>query len=208
MAHASVINRYPDEQTYGRWGMAGSFSLHIFFVLIVLGIAWLTGIKSIEQLMKESGALAIQPPPPQDQLVEVELKDVLPPPPLVENPEFIRQIEKPKPPPPVIKKLVPKPKPKAAVPAPSTPAVVSKLVVGSGSFPRPGYPYEALLRHETGTVMVSIEFDSGGSVDEVNVVASSGHSDLDSSTRSFIREHWRDPNFAGQSATVPIQYTQ
>jgi len=209
MAHTSVINRYPDEETYGRWGMAGSFSLHVLFIAIVLGIAWLTGVKSIEQLMKESGALAIAPPPPQDQPVEVELKDMLPPPPPVDNPEFIRQIEKPIPipPPPVIKKPVVQPR-KAAPPAPSAPAVVSKLVVGSGNFPRPGYPYEALVRRETGTVIVSIEFDSGGGVSEVNVVTSSGHSDLDSSARSFIREHWRDSSFANQSATVPIQYLQ
>lgn len=207
MAHVSTITRYPEEQTYVRWGTTGSFGFHLLVILIVVGIAWLTGVKSLEQLMKESGALAINIPPPADQQIEVELKDLLPPPPPVENPDFVRQIEKPKPPPPVIKKPVVQPKPKASVQS-TAPAMVSKLILGTGNFPRPAYPYQALLRHETGTVIISINFDGSGGVSDVNVVTSSGFSDLDSSTRSFVREHWHDPSFAGRSATVPIQYTQ
>jgi len=206
MATISSISHYQEEQTYVRWGTVGSFGLHFLLAAVIVAFAWFTGVKSIEQLMKESGSLAINPPPP-DQQMEVELKEELPPPPPTLNPEFVRQIEKPIPPPPVppvIKKpIVPQPRPRPVV---SVPAMVSRLVVGSGGFPKPGYPYEALLRRETGTVTLSIQFDSEGGVSDVDVVDSSGHADLDSGARSFIRAHWRDSSFAGRSATVPIDF--
>jgi TonB family protein len=204
MANISHMSRYHGSETYLRWGAVGSFGLHFLLAVLVLTVAWLTGVKSIEQLMKESGSLEMNPPPP-DQQLEVELKDDLPPPPPTPNPEFIRQIEKPIPPPPklVLKKPVEQPKPR---PIAQVPAMVSRLVVGSGNFPKPGYPYEAELRRETGTVTLSIQFDSEGGVSDVAVSDSSGHPDLDSGARSFIRAHWRDPDFAGRAVTVPIAF--
>ena len=204
MADVSTLNRYPVEETYFRWGAAGALGIHIFLAAVVLVIAWLTGIKSIEQLMKESGSPAINAPPP-DQQIEVELKDDLPPPPPVVNPEFIRQIEKPVPPPPkpVIKKPEVQPKLRPAAPAP---AMVSRLVIGSGNFPKPLYPIYAMLHHETGTVVFSIQFDGDGKASDVDVVSSSGYSDLDSSARYWIRSRWHDSNYANSSATVPIAF--
>ncbi len=205
MVNSSTL-RYPAEHTYVRWGTVGAFGLHVLFAVIILTIAWFTGVKSIEQLMKESGALALAPPPPQDQ-IEIELKDVLPPPPPVENPDFVRQIEKPVPPPPlpvpVIKPPVVHNEPR---PVAHPHAAVSRLVVGSGGFPRPGYPYDALVNHETGTVTLSIRFDENGRASSVEIVNSSGHTDLDAGAREFVLEHWHDAGFANSSATVPISF--
>jgi len=204
MSTASTFSQYPQEETYVRWGTFGALSIHIVLAGTILTIAWLTGIKSIEQLMKESGSPAITPPPPEEQ-IEVELKDLLPPPPPVVNPDFVRQVVKPVPPPPkpVIKKIVPKPKPRPVVTAP---AVVSRLVIGSGAFPRPAYPYQAMLRHETGTVTLSIRFDGEGTPSDVDVLTSSGYSELDASARSWIRTRWHDPSYSNASATVPISF--
>jgi protein TonB len=205
MANLSTLH-YPAEETYVRWGTAGGFALHLLVAAIILIAAWLTGIKSIEQLMKESGALEIAPPPP-DQPIEVELKDLLPPPPPVENPDFIRQVVKPIPSPPipvpVIKKPIVHNEPR---PVTHAHAVVSRLIVGSGSFPQPGYPYDALVNHETGTVTLTIRFDGNGKASSVEIVNSSGHTDLDAGAREFILEHWHDSGFANRSATVPIQF--
>jgi len=117
------------------------------------------------------------------------------------------------PPPPVPAPPVPKPvvikKPKFTAPKATgtgESASVSRLVVGSSGFPSPGYPYEAQVRRQTGTVLVSIQFDSSGSVSDVEVVRSSGSSTLDLNSRSFIRAHWRNESFAGRRATVPIVY--
>jgi TonB family protein len=205
MAQVSTISQYPREQTYVRWGTAGAFGLHFLLVAIVLTVAWLTGIKSIEQLMKESGSPLINQPPPNQQ-IEVELKDLLPPPPPEPNPDFIKQVVKPppEPPKPVVKKVeVPKLRPR---PVQAPPAVVSRLVVGSGNFPRPGYPYQALIHRESGTVVFSILFNGDGTPSDVDVVSSSGCSDLDASARNWIRTRWHDPNFANSSATVPIAF--
>jgi TonB family protein len=78
--------------------------------------------------------------------------------------------------------------------------------VGSGGFPAPGYPLEAELRHQTGTVVVTIQFNSDGGVSEVDVIQSSGVSSLDSNTERWIRGHWQNPNFAGRTVSVPINY--
>jgi len=204
MPHISTLNHYPPEQTYVRWGTAGALGIHILLAAIILIVAWLTGIKSIEQLMKESGSPAIAAPPPDEQ-IEVELKNILPPPPPVANPDFIKQIVKPPPPPPklIIKKPEVQPKPR---PVATAPAIVSRLVIGSGSFPRPGYPYESLIHHESGTVVLSIQFDADGSAADVDVISSSGYPDLDASARSWILSRWHDSSYANTSATVPIAY--
>lgn len=205
MANLSTL-RYPGDETYFRWGAAGAFGFHVLVAAVILTAAYLTGVKSIEQLMKESGALELAPPPP-DQPIEIDIKDVLPPPPPVENPEFVRQIVKPVPPPipvPVIPKPVVKNEPR---PVSHAHAAVSRLIVGSGSFPQPGYPYDALVNRETGTVTLAIRFDGSGKPSNVEIVNSSGHTDLDSGAREFVLEHWHDSGFANRSATVPIQFT-
>jgi protein TonB len=205
MANLSTL-RYPGEYTYFRWGACGAFGLHVLVAAVILIVAYETGVKSIEQLMKESGALELAPPPP-DQPIEIDLKDVLPPPPPVENPEFVRQVVKLVPPPPLPVPVIPKPVVKnESRPVSHAHATVSKLIVGSGSFPQPGYPYEALINQETGTVTLAIRFDGNGKPSNVEIVKSSGHTDLDSGAREFVLEHWHDGEFANRSATVPIQF--
>ena len=152
--------------------------------------------------------------------MEVELRPPdLPPPPPTVNPEFIKQIVLPKPvvvPPQPVPVAPPPPRPVPVVHKPhftaphatgtGETASVSQLVLGSSGFPRPGYPYEARLRHQSGTVVVGIQFDSEGRPADVEIDTSSGVSVLDSSTRSFIQANWRNESFAGRRVTVPVEY--
>ena len=217
MPHPASLTRYPAEEIYIRHGATASFGLHLFVAGLVALIAFLTHIKSIEQLMAEGGSIAQNGPAPQEN-IEVELRpEDLPPPPPTINPEFIRQVELPKPvivPPPAIL-LPPRPKPvvvsKPRFTAPKATgtgesANVSRLVVGSSGFPQPSYPYQAMLRHQTGTVSVNVLFDASGSVSDVEVTESSGVPILDSSTQSFIQANWHNESFAGRHVTVPVEY--
>jgi len=217
MAQTVSLRFYPAERHFAREGVTAAFGLHVLVASIVILLALLTHVKTIEQLMAEGGSIAQSGPAPEQE-IEVELRpEDLPPPPPTINPEFIRQVELPKPqivpPPPV--PVPPRPKPvlvsKPAYTAPQATglgesASVSRLVIGSSGFPQPGYPYEARVRHKTGTVSISIQFDAAGSAADVEVLQSSGVPILDSSTRSFIRSHWHNESYAGQRATVPVEY--
>jgi protein TonB len=75
-----------------------------------------------------------------------------------------------------------------------------------GVMTHPGYPTEAISRGETGTVMMLVEFNASGNVARAEVVESSGIPLLDSSTRSYIRQNWHSPEYAGQKITVPVEY--
>jgi TonB family protein len=217
MSQTASITRYPDDQFYLRHGATASFGLHLFVAGLVALIAFLTHIKSIEQLMAEGGSIAQNGPAPEENIEVLLRPDDLPPPPPTVNPEFIRQVELPKPvvipPPPVA--VTPRPKPvmvaKPRFTAPKATgtgesASVSRLVVGSSGFPQPGYPYEAQARHQMGTVTISIQFDGTGSVADVDVITSSNVAALDSNTITFVRAHWHDERFAGRQATVPVEY--
>ena len=214
MAQSSTLTQYPPEQYYVRWGAAGSFGIHLFVASTILLIAFLTHVKTLEQLMKESGSIATTGPAPEEPMEVVLQPDDTPPPPPIVNPDFVREIEKPKPvvvpPPPVpVKKVVAQVKPRYTAPRATGTGetnTVSRLVVGSNQFPQPPYPVEAEMKHQTGTVNVNIQFDGGGRVAEVEVSSSSGVSILDSNTRSWIRSRWHDTSFAGQTVSVPITY--
>ena len=213
MAQVSTINQYPPEQLYVRWGAFGSFGIHIFVAGVIVLIAFLTHVKSLEQLMKESGSIATNGPAPEQPMEVILQPDDLPPPPPTDNPEFIREIEKPKsvvtPPQAVIPKPVVQVQPKYTAPKATGSGesnTVSKLIVGSGGFPAPGYPLEAEVRHQAGTVVVNIQFNSEGSVSEAEVIESSGVSILDANARSWIRSHWHNASFASRSVSVPITY--
>jgi TonB family protein len=213
---AADVTYTPEERASLRFGATAAVGLHVFVAGLVALVAFLTHIKTIQQLMAEGGAIAQNGPAPEEQMEVILVPDELPPPP-TPNPEFIRQIVQPKPvviPPP--RPVVPKPQPKPVVHpryvAPKATgsgdsATVSRLVVGSSGFPHPGYPYEALQRHQTGTVNVSIQFDSAGYAEDVEIVGSSGVAILDSSAQSFIRANWHNESFAGRHATVPIEFT-
>jgi TonB family protein len=217
MRQPPSITRYPDEQHYLRWGASGSFGIHVLFAAVIVLLAFFAHIKTIQELMAEGGSIAQSGPAPKQQMEVVLRLDDLPPPPPTANPEFIKQVELPKPvvvPPPV---AVPVPKVKPVViakPRFTAPqatgtgesAGVSHLVIGSSGFPQPGYPYEAQVRRQTGTVNVSIRFDASGNAEDVEVIQSSGVSILDTSTQNFIRSHWHNASFAGRTATVPVRY--
>lgn len=146
-------------------------------------------------------------PPPEDH-IDVTLKDILPPPPPLPNPEFIRKLAPPPPKPVVIVKPKPQPKPQPApAPVSRAPAMESRLVVGTSGLPHPGYPTRARLMHMEGTVVISVSFDSSGKAVGAEIASTSGSGILDSSARSFILENWKNASFAGRTETVPIQFT-
>jgi TonB family protein len=91
--------------------------------------------------------------------------------------------------------------------AKSVTSAAASYAPGSSVLPHPPYPPEARDLRQTGTVMVSVEFDEQGSVIQARVLQSSGVPVLDSSTRLFIRDHWHSLAYAGQTVNVPIRYT-
>jgi len=95
--------------------------------------------------------------------------------------------------------------PTHAKPVTSTPP--SSYNPGTSLLPHPPYPPEARDRRQTGTVTMSVQFDAEGSVAQARVVESSGVPILDSCTRTFIRDHWHSLAYAGQTVSVPVQYT-
>jgi TonB family protein len=219
MASAASTIHYPEEQVFLRFGATTSLGLHLFVAGLVALVAFLTHIKTIQQLMAEGGSIAQSGPAPEEQMEVLLRPEDLPPPPPTPNPEFIRQVEKPKPvvvpPPPA--PVTPRPRPvlvaKPRFTAPKATGTgesssVSRLVIGSSGFPKPSYPYDALVRHQSGTVEVAIQFDGTGRVEDVDVVQSSGVTSLDNGARKDIRAYWHDERFAGQRVTVPIEYDQ
>jgi TonB family protein len=217
MSQSAGFTHYPEDQAYLRQGTTASFGLHLLVAGVILLIAFLTHIKTIEQLMAEGGSIAQNGPAPQEN-IEVELRPQdLPPPPPTVNPEFVRQVELPKPvvipPPPIPVTPPPKPvvvaKPRFTAPKATgsgESASVSHLVVGSSGFPQPAYPYQAMVRHQMGTVSVSIQFDGNGSVSDAEVTQSSGVAILDSAAVSAIQSTWHNASFAGRHATIPIEF--
>ena len=95
--------------------------------------------------------------------------------------------------------------PPHAKPIASAPA--SSYAPGASVLPHPPYPPEVRDRGQVGTVTVSVQFDTQGSVTQTRVLQSSGVPLLDSETRTFIRDHWHSLAYAGQTVNVPIQYT-
>ncbi len=99
------------------------------------------------------------------------------------------------------------PTPKAEGHAAQPPsAVTSSYAPGANIFPHPPYPDEARYLRETGTVTVKVRFDAQGNVAQVDVIQSSGVSDLDRQTRSYIRQEWHSTPYAGQTLSVPVEY--
>jgi TonB family protein len=196
---------YPPERHYAREAVGVSVGAHIFVVILIGIIALIFHVKSLRDLMLQGGSIEQHAPPPEEK-IEVYLKDETPPPPPVLTPEFIRQIVKPPPKPVIVVK--PKPKPQPAAPAMVAPKVQmeSRLVVGTSGLPHPGYPTRARMMHISGTVMISVSFDSGGKAVNAEIVSSSGSGMLDEPTRSFILENWRNEAFAGKTETVPVEY--
>ena len=187
---------YPPEHLYFRYAAPAAVGLHVLVALTVILLAYLHHVRTLAEMMTAS---VVQPPPQQ---IEILLIDENKPPPPTDNPVWIKQhiIPKNQPPPP------PPPKPKPKPPKPVPARIVPRLIVGSNNLPVPSYPYEAYQAHIEGTVMVQVTFDGNGSVENADVVESSGSALLDSGARHFILENWRSKAFAGQTQTVPIRY--
>jgi TonB family protein len=208
---------YPKEPFRMGWAGFGSVMFHVFLALMIGTVAYLQHDKTLKELMLEGGAIAESGPAAEQEMsvvLQTDEPDEVPP---VENPEFAREIEKPKP----VEKVVEEPKPVAETPAPPAPRPkytaqgatgsgesmsASKLVVGSSGFPRPGYPFAARKARQSGTVLLSVQFDGSGRAAAVSVIQSSGVSVLDSNSRTFVRANWQNPSFAGKVVTVPIEY--
>ncbi len=92
-------------------------------------------------------------------------------------------------------------------PKPAAAAAVSSYAPGASDLPHPPYPMEARDRHETGVVVMNVQFDGNGDVARAVVAQSSGVPILDSETRSFIRAHWHSAVFAGQTISQPVEYS-
>jgi TonB family protein len=194
---ADALLNYPPERLYVRWAAPASLAFHVLLASIVLILAYLHHITSLRDLMTASITQL-----PVDQ-IQILLIDENKPPPPTDHPLWIKQliIPKVKPPPPPPPPPKPKPKPK-----PQMVRIVPKLIVGGRSLPAPSYPMEAYEAHIQGTVMIQVVFDGSGGVERAEVVESSGSPVLDSSARHDILSNWHDPDFAGQTQTVPIQF--
>jgi TonB family protein len=73
--------------------------------------------------------------------------------------------------------------------------------------PFPYYPMDARRLRHTGMVVVSAKIGSDGRVVGVQIVKSSGYSDLDEMAIKAVR-HWRaHGQFAGQNLEVPVNFT-
>jgi TonB family protein len=194
--NADALLDYPPERLYVRWAAPASIGFHVLLAVIVLVLAYLHHITSLRDLMTASISQL-----PTDQ-IQILLIDENKPPPPTADPVWIKQLiipkVKPPPPPPP-----PKPKPK---PKPQPVHIVPKLMVGGRTLPSPSYPMDAYQAHIQGTVMIQVTFDGSGSVSNAEVVESSGSALLDSSARHDILSNWHDPDFAGQTQTVPIQF--
>ncbi len=85
-------------------------------------------------------------------------------------------------------------------------ATPSSYTPGASSLPHPPYPAAARDLRESGTVVMNVRFDPSGNVAGAEVEKSSGVEILDSTTRAFIRTHWHDPAYAGQTVSAPVEY--
>lgn len=77
---------------------------------------------------------------------------------------------------------------------------------GKGSFPQPSYPSYARSRGMQGTVTVTIQVSSSGSVISASVSGSSGHSTLDQHATSWVRRYWKFPAGTAKTYRVPIVF--
>jgi TonB family protein len=214
-APARLMEYPPDDLRVGR-GFLISVSLHFGTAALICLILYIMGIVSLKQLLEKGGAIASSGPAPQQMIIELKLDDIKPPP--TDHIEFIKQILKPKPvvvikPPPPPPKPVPKPvvrqQPRYTAPnatGQGVSKIVSSFVLGSSGLPAPGYPYEARVAHESGEVLMHVVFDAGGGIASAEVTKSCGYSNLDTSTRDFINENWKNSSMANKTVDVPIVY--
>ncbi|SDT85806.1 TonB family C-terminal domain-containing protein [Verrucomicrobium sp. GAS474] len=171
-------------------------SLHV----VLIGLGFLSRHDTLLDLINKGEVESVAASDPVSQ-PPIEIVDLVPPPPSVDNPEFVVpkevRIELPKP----EEKPQPKPTPVAAAPA----YAFQKPVVGDPNFPKPPYPYAAKAKHQQGTVTLALSVAEGQVVD-VQVSESSGYVVLDSSAVAWIRQKWRFPATMTRNFTQPISF--
>jgi TonB family protein len=209
---AAIISQYPAEHRHIRQSLALSVFLHLFVAALICLVMYWLGLSSLKDILLRGSIAETGPAAETPMTVELVEEDLTPPP--TPNPEFIKQIVKPKVIPPPPKKLTPKPQPPKPRPHYTAPNAhgqgitqnVAQARVGSAGFPAPSYPYAALNARQEGTVHMQVTFGSDGSVASATIIQSSGVTLLDVSTRNFIYGHWSNAQFANQTITIPIVY--
>jgi protein TonB len=205
VTHPSIFAYSTEKEPKANKFVAISIAFHILFAC---GFYLVHTDKTLMDLLMSGETLAVAA---DDTPVvqEIDLEEI-PPPPVVETPEFEKPedvVEK-KPEPPKPKPIpVVSPKPTSVVQAPVYAA--SKPIPGNSDFPKPAYPYEARKRRQQGTVTLMISYDSSGSVTDAVVTSSSGVGILDSGARDWVRKHWNFAHAApgrSGSAEVPLRF--
>ena len=73
--------------------------------------------------------------------------------------------------------------------------------------PHPPYPLVSRARQEQGDLTIKVTFARTGRVSAVELIKSSGYSNLDLSTVYYIKAHWRSKFGKVGTITVPMRYT-
>ncbi len=176
--------------------LAIALALHV----VLIGVGFLSRHDTLLDLINKGEVEAVAPSTFTAQ-PPLEI-DLVPPPPDVANPEFVIPKEVPK----VVEVAKPEPKPVTPVPQQQAPAFAAqKVVVGDKDFPKPPYPYVAKLKHQEGTVSLSLNVSDGQIVD-VQVSSSSGYAILDSTAAQWIRQRWHFPATVTKNFTLPIAF--
>jgi TonB family protein len=76
----------------------------------------------------------------------------------------------------------------------------------SDPLPQPPYPGEALAAHQSGAVLIKVQFDAKGNVASCNVLHSAGMRVFARSTRDFIEKNWHDPKSASTTRVSPFYF--
>jgi TonB family protein len=76
----------------------------------------------------------------------------------------------------------------------------------ASGLPKPPYPYAAIERQESGTVILKVSFNSSGKAVRVEMVNSSGSEILDNSSREWILYYWSNPSLANKTCQFPIHF--
>lgn len=142
--------------------------------------------------------IPLDPPPPPPSQPEPSLPDPPPPAAYVPRPALILPV----PSQPVLT-TVSEPSPPAPQPAAETastgaptpapaprPVEAGDLSSSMIAAPPPRYPHESRRRREQGTVLLAVVLSTDGTVLEVRIARSSGHTRLDEAARNAVRK-WR-----------------
>ena len=83
---------------------------------------------------------------------------------------------------------------------------ISNGVIG-GEFPRPDFPREAVIRHESGTVEVLVAVKEDGTIENAEIQSTSGSAILDRHALQFLKRKWRWPAGGRREFIVPVEFS-